>query len=406
VPTTKRHYKDWIAAYLSYTQHSEAPDQFHYWSAVAAIAGAIRRKASLDMGLFRWFPNFYLCFVAPPGVVSKSTTADIGMSLLRRVPGIRFGPNAVTWPALVTALSESREDYPRSDGTFEPMCAVTVVASELGTLLQAGDTAMINLLTDLWDGRDDPFKKMTKKDGEEIIENPWINLVGCTTPAWIAETFNSYFIGGGFASRTLFVYAEHKRQLVAYPAQRMDDGRRDEANRLAEDLEQISLLSGSFVLTPAAVEWGTQWYLRHNASDNPLRLDARFGGYFARKQTHLHKTAMVLSLARSNSLAITPSDLAAADKAISALEPNMLAVFGEMNKEKIAEQMATVLGFIRRRGQVSRQELYSEFMTSMGFATFTECLNGITGSGLVGLEQIGAEVFLRYNPKIERRLAR
>lgn len=391
-----RNFKDWIKAYVDYTQHSEAPNSFHEWTAVATIAGALRRRVRLEMGYFKWFPNFYLCFVAPPGIVSKSTTADIGMSLLRRVDGIKFGPSAVTWQALVTSLSKSREDYPQRDGTFMPMCAVTLVASELGTLLQSGDAGMIDALTDLWDAKDAPFIKETKKDGEEIIINPWINIVGCTTPAWIASNFTSYFITGGFASRTLFVFAEHKRQLVAYPASKLPLDQVTVGDKLTKDLEEIAELEGVFSMDLTAVEWGTEWYQRHFASDNPLRLDPRFGGYFARKQTHIHKTAMVLVAAQRNDLRITREDLIRAENMVTALEPNMLEVFGEMNKEKITEQMSQILKAIRDAKRIRRSELYKKFLTSMGYDTFSQCLTGLLNAGVASLIQDGGDVFVKF----------
>jgi len=399
-----RQHDDWIEAYLEYTRHSESPESFHYWTAISVLAGAARRRVFFDMGYFKWYPNFFIMFVAPPGIVSKSTTANIGMSLLRRVPGIKFGPDTVTWQALVTALADAREDYQLPDGAFEPMCSVTLVSSELGNLLQPGDQSIINLLTHLWDCPDDPFEKTTKKDGTETIVNPWLNFLGCTTPSWIAENFSGFFITGGFASRALFVYAEHKRQLVPYPSDRMDRGRLPSRDRLIADLEHIATLQGPMLLTPEAHEWGRDWYVRHNASDNPLRSDARFGGYFARKQTHLHKTAMVLSLARRSTLSITVTDMEEADAAITKLEENMLAVFGEMNKEAIVAQQIAVLSHIRAAGPLSKSQCYHRFMTQMGYQTFTECLNGLLASGLIELRAVGANVILAYNDSIERKL--
>lgn len=400
-----RHFPNWIEAYLHYTRHSEAPEEFHYWTAVSAIAGAARRRVHFDMGYFRWYPNFFIMFVGPPGIVTKSTTANVGMSLLRAVDGIRFGPSAVTWQALVTAFAEAREDFPLADGvSYEPMCAVTVVSSELGNLFQPGDQSIINLLTELWDCSDDPFQKSTKKEGTETIVNPWLNFLCCTTPAWIAENFSTYFIGGGFASRTLFVYSEHKRQLVAYPHERLDGERASTRKQLIEDLGQIAESSGQFLLTPKARDWGVDWYERHNSSDNPLRGDTRFSGYFARKQTHLHKTAMVLSLARGGFPKISEEDLQNADRAVTALERNMLSIYGEMNKESIVEQQAAILGLIRGRGSVTKSACYHAFMTSMGFNTFNDALSALLQSSLVELRQVGQEVHLVYNPETERRL--
>ena len=111
-----RNYPNWIDAYLDYSKHSEAPKNFHLWTAVSVIAGALRRHVWLDMKYFQWTPNMYIIFVAPPGIVSKSTTANIGMDLLRQVEGVKFGPDAVTWQALVHELQESKEMFHLVDG--------------------------------------------------------------------------------------------------------------------------------------------------------------------------------------------------------------------------------------------------------------------------------------------------
>src|SRR3990167_4389771 len=102
-----RQLEDWIAAYLDYTQHSEAPSKFHFWTAVSTIAGALRKKCWFDMGYFKWSPNFYIILVAPSGVATKSTTMRIGMNFLRRLPDVSMGPNTLTWQSLLPALNEA-----------------------------------------------------------------------------------------------------------------------------------------------------------------------------------------------------------------------------------------------------------------------------------------------------------
>ena len=98
------------------------------------------------------------------------------------------------------------------------MAALTIAASELGTFLDPRNREMIDVLVDLWDGKDGSLgRKATKTGSSENIQNPWIHILGCTTPSWIAENFGDYFFGGGLASRSVMVYAETKRKLVAYP---------------------------------------------------------------------------------------------------------------------------------------------------------------------------------------------
>src|SRR6185369_15058703 len=133
---------------MDYASFSEAPKHMHFWTAVSTIAGALRRRVWLDMGYFRWHPNFYIILVAPPGIVSKSTTASIGMSLLRKVPDIKFGPDVVTWQALVTGFAESTEGF-ELDGSFHTMSAITIESSEFGNLLNPQDKEMIDLLVNM-----------------------------------------------------------------------------------------------------------------------------------------------------------------------------------------------------------------------------------------------------------------
>ena len=65
----------------------------------------------MDMAIFKWTPNFYILLVAPPGIVSKSTTVDIGMDILAQVTGVKFGPDVVTWQSLIKSLAESGEAF-------------------------------------------------------------------------------------------------------------------------------------------------------------------------------------------------------------------------------------------------------------------------------------------------------
>src|SRR3990172_8994626 len=96
-----RNVSDWLQGYIEYTANLEAPDKFHFWTGVATIAGALQGKCWVDMGKWKWKPNFYIIFVAPPGIIGKSTTADVGIGLLREIEGIHFGPMSATWQALL-----------------------------------------------------------------------------------------------------------------------------------------------------------------------------------------------------------------------------------------------------------------------------------------------------------------
>lgn len=378
-----RKHRDWLEAFLQYTKFGEAPKHMYFWAGVSAVAGALRRKVWIDQAYFKWYPNFYICLVAPPGIVSKSTTAGVAMNLLRKVPGIKFGPDVVTWPALVTAFAESTEGF-EHDGLIYPMSAMTLESSEFGNLLNPQDKEMVDLLVSLWDGKQGTFEKKTKHSGQDAVENPWINLIACTTPAWIAGNFPEYMIGGGFTSRTIFVYADAKEKYVAYPGLQVPQNLDQMAEDLVADLCEISMLHGEMRLSPAAIAWGEQWYHEHY-SVRAANLDPdRFGGYLARKQTHIHKLAMVLSAAQGDSMTITPEHLATAHAMVTDLEPDMQFVFSKIGRSDASLHAERLVNFVQSRGEVPFAEAYRHVHSHFSsMRDFEDVLAGIIRAGFL-----------------------
>ena len=328
----------------------------HFWSGVSAVAGALQRHVWVDMGAFQWLANHFIVFVAPPGIVAKSTTAGLATGLLRRVPGIKLGPNAVTAAALARSFAESHEEFEIA-GTFYPQCALTLVSSELGNLIDPKDRQMIDLLTELWDGLQVDFTKVTKTAGSDTIVNPWINLIACTTPAWLAANFPEYVLGGGFTSRCIFVYADKKEKLIAYPSRSMLPDFLENRDQLVADLETISkTLLGPVTLTPEAYSYGEDWY-NHLHTSNKFKLsDDRLEHWLAREQAHLHKLAIILSASRRDDLVITPEELALADQMLKDIEIDIPIVFDKIGRAAGSNNSDRFLKYIEARGEVPFQD--------------------------------------------------
>src|SRR2546421_2046260 len=391
-----RNFKDWLASYVAYAGFSEAPARCHFWAGVSAIAGALRRRVWIDQGYFRWHPNFYVILVAPPGIVSKSTTVTIAMNLLRKVPGVKFGPDIVTWPALATAFASSNEAF-ELNGEWITQCALTLESSEFGNLVDPADRAMVDLLVSLWDGKTGPFEKATKGNGVDNVENPFINLIACTTPAWIAGNFPEYIIGGGFTSRCLFVYADKKDKYVAYPKLHLPSDFAETGTALAQDLEHISIhLCGEYKLDPGTIEFGEQWY-KHHWEHKPDELDDdRFSGYLSRKQTHLHKVAMVIAAAQRDDLLITADDLALANVMISDLEKDMQKVFSRIGRTENSVQAERFIRFVHKRGLVSYASAYQYVHSAFpDIRNFEGVVTGACRAGFIEKLESGGQMWLR-----------
>jgi hypothetical protein len=379
----RRNYENWLKAFVDYASYGEAPLNMYFWVGVSTIAGALRRCVWIEQKYFQWVPNFYVILVAPPGIVAKSTTASIGMQLLREVPGINFGPDVVTWQALAQALAMSNESILMPDGLLHPMSAITIESSEFGTFLNPSDREMVDLLVSLWDGRKGVFRKLTKTQGKDDIVNPWLNIIACTTPSWIEGNFPEYMVGGGFTSRCVFIYAEKKRQYVAYPGREIPPDHETTKQKLIDDLTMVSQLRGAYSLSADAFEWGEVWYKNHY-EHRPKHLDnERFGGYIARKQTHMHKLALIISAAKRQETVITSEELSEADLLLTALEMEMPKVFERIGVSPDARGQSELVSVVRTYGTISYKLLYQQLFRILSYEDFLKALQSATQAGYI-----------------------
>lgn len=382
-----RRCKNWLDSYIAYTKGTESPRLMHFFAGCSAIAGALRRKVWFDQIRFKWYPSMYIVFVADPGIAAKSTTADLAMDLLREVPGIKFGPDNVTWQSLVTSFAGSCESFEWND-EWHPMSPITLLASEFGNLMDLNDKDMVNLFITLWDGRA-RYEKETKMSGNDTIEAPWINMLACTTPAWMADNMGRYATGGGLTSRIIYVYAEGKENFAAY----LDTTAPKEIVQLREalvqDLEHISMnLCGPLTLTAQGRAWGEHWY--KNLWQNIYRKEGEdwWKGYISRKQTHLHKLAIIMSVSRGDSMLIDEDDLILANAMLEQIEAEHEKIFAYVGKSESYIHAQKFIALLKQKVSIPYTEVHRVMMSAFPDARDLDgVVASITRSGLVKLDQ-------------------
>lgn len=395
---TGRKLANWLKTYMEYTAYNEAPEHFHFWTGVSVIAAALRRKVWIDMRYFQWAPNFYIILVAPPGIVNKSTTIGIGRELLGEIEGINFGPSSITWQSLITDLSACAESVPMTPTTFQTMSNLTFHIGELGTFVDFQDRRMIDVLVDLWDNRTGAWEKSTKMSGREAVVNPWMNILGATTPAWLADNLPVSMIGGGFTSRCIWLFSTKKKCRIAYPQRQVVPATLDKMKKdLVEDLKTIADLRGEFVLTEDAYKFGEAWYDKHSEKleANDAEHDT-YGGYHARTQTQLHKLAMVISASQRSDLIISRADLESAAALVDSLESDIPRVFKTLHATEEMGKAHELVAIVQSHKQIRRAELYQKyFFHTMTAKEFGEALQAATEAGYVMQINHGATVWVR-----------
>ena len=232
--------------------------------------------------------------------------------------------------------------------------------------------------------------------GNDTVEAPWINMLACTTPHWIADNMPAATIGGGFTSRCIFVYADTKERYIPFVDEMADDTDSDTRKKLIHDLEHISLnITGPYKITKEAREWYRPIYEEFWTNARERMDNTVLEGYAARKQTHLFKTALILAASQRDERVITKDDLQLATVMLEDVEKSMDNVFSRIGRTEDSLHAEKFVQFVIRKGGVSYDEayrlVYSHFTD---FRDFEGVVSGAVRSGQLRLEQRGDKFWL------------
>jgi hypothetical protein len=156
-------------------------------------------------------------------------------------------------------------------------------------------------------------------------------------------------------------------------------------------------MTGECTLTEEAYEWGTSWYVDFwQRTPDHLRGD-RFGGYRARKQAHMHKLAMVLSAAESNSRIIELRHLQWAETCLEQAEAHMLKVFEGMGLVDEGRYVREVVGHVKAHGFLTPEELFRLTLNTVPTRQFPDLVKAALRAGLLTSITRGSKKGLIYS---------
>lgn len=370
----------WIKEYLKYTQGQESPDLFHIWVAMTMIASILDRKVKLHRGYYELFPNIFVILVAGAGRCRKSTALRMGTSLInedsleaqiQNTP--RIFAQKITNARLIEFLAEGVE-ADLAEGTINFRASGLIAAPELSSFLGKGamEKGIITTLTDLYDCPEE-WTKSTKSSGTNRLENVYLNMIGASTGKWLRNAIPGEAVGGGFISRSIFVYQDQAKQPIAFPEDNIPEDAEEIKQNLVDDLATMSNLEGNFSFSSEAKEWYRDWY-ENEAQELQQTQDEAF---FSRWPQHLLKVAMICSVAQNDKLELTLNNMQRAKMYLDAVYSNIEPVINTMTVAESELPTNKVLGLIRRRGEVDHETLSrytKKFVKSEGLKSIIETL--------------------------------
>lgn len=371
---------DWVKSYLVWTHPTSPPEVFHKWSALSAIAGALRRRVFFDYGHFHLHPNMYNVLIGPPGSM-KSTAMRIGNKLLAKVPGVKFTVDSITREKLIQDISQANN---------QGASAMTAYCSEFSSFFSSSGPEMAVFLTDIYES---PliWSHSSKSGGQNTLNAPCLNLHACTTPETMAKQLPIHVVGLGLTSRTTFVQAEKARDRPYRTKKSPQDNELE--GFLGNDLQAISTLSGEFDwASPSTDARYDKWYREFQKNPMAATNDERLRPWFSRKHTHLIKLSMCLAAGRRMEPLMRDEDLDSAFELCEEAEAAMGKAFSGFGAASTASSMdkivellyyATPLDAEGKQPWVEYGRLLDAMKRDIRRDEFDECLDTLQATGSI-----------------------
>jgi hypothetical protein len=140
-------------------------------------------------------------------------------------------------------------------------------------------------------------------------------------------------------------------------------------------------------------DWGEDWYL-NLGSTRPLHIaSSRYDGYYARKQAHVHKLAMILAVAERSDMTLTVTDVKKAAAMMDAAEHSLNRVFEAVGMIDEAKRSAELISYVRAHKRLTSQQLWYFVRNVMNQKEFNEACQAAYRSGQLTHVQDGGQLY-------------
>jgi hypothetical protein len=383
---------NFLKSYCRLLENTEVPPRFALWTGIASLLATLQRNIWIEQESYRIYPNFYFLLVAGAGQ-KKDTAINLPKKLLNRLePKLKTISNKITPESLIATLEGDKNAKGK---TTSAQCGGIVIAGELATFLDstAHDRGLGPILTALFDCPD-VFEHSTIGRGLIKLVNTHLSILGGSTVELLRDCLPKNAIGGGFSSRTLFVYEDQLAPPVAWI--KPDAERVGIENQLVEYLQELTKLEGAVKLDPNAIDLYTRIYNDRYAK----RVDMDSAGlkvYENRRHLHLLKCAMAIMVSEDpHRLEMTTHDISTAEYLLQEVEnflPRIIQLLVTTEQGHTTNQIKT---YIESKKEVKRSDLTRRFALQYNAMELSMMVDTLIKSNLVKIENITGNMTYKW----------
>ena len=345
----------WLDNYLRYTQNQESPTAFHKWVGLSILSSAVGRGVIIPRIKYTLRPNLYVILVAESAKCRKSSSLNIGKSIIEgmKKPPFLFAQK-ITPEALISALTKANIGTSTYGLLF---------STELGVFLSkdALSRGVTSILNDLYDSPDGDWVYHTKGGGKQVLVSPTLGMIAATTKSEVGDIIPDAAVGGGFTSRIIFVYQDKPSKIHLFNPETEDgvevaetQGDLDMRVNLIADLNTVKdEVMGYVKFTKGAKDVAMDWYSGEMRQVRDEKLD----GYYGRKHDIMFKVATLLSISEASDLVIRDTHITQALENLEENEKNLGSIIDSVVSTKVGSIIEKVHAVIKRRGTITHSDL-------------------------------------------------
>jgi len=275
-----------VGQYLAFSENSETPYAYDFWTALWCISVALGRDIAVDRPSAPVYLNLYCVLVAESGVTRKSTAVRRAVSFIRPMCDERnqLIESKITPEKLEFDLALQSIEF----GSARASIAIDEMVKFLGK--EKYVETMPTLLTDLYDCPSIRVGGGTLLRGSTVLRDVHINFLSASTPSWLLRAVNPDVIEGGFTSRVVFVVSEKPKKTAPWPDApnlELKQSLHGHLSRVQEEAKRYPTIA----LSIGAMTKFKSWYKNRELKRDPYR-----ASFQSREDSHILRVAALLSV--------------------------------------------------------------------------------------------------------------
>lgn len=322
--TAGRRLPNWIEAFCHYSETFNTTPLFARWGAIWQVGTAVTRQVGMKARGNSLHPNMFIELVAGPGT-GKSQTINAIRSIFLPATSMSLIPASITRAGLEDYMNGNlqKRHTPDGAGLFSNECIG--LSEEMQGILPDQDLGHLTLYNILYD-LPNKHVAVTRTNGTVNLEMPYCSILTGAQPAFLSTTMPEQAWGMGFMSRSVMVYDRPRERRSMFELRDVDHKLKAD---LIHDLKIIHNTTGWMEWTKDAMALYHEWWVENGGA--PVPTAKRLGmGYNSRRELHMAKLALIMSLAESSSLIVSVEHVAKAIETLLVAEDKMRAIFAEM----------------------------------------------------------------------------